>query len=221
VSLGGIPGGTGKFFKDLSQPTYAAKFAIYVTQTLVGDVFNMYRSWLVWSRNYWVLVVPGPFLVGSAVSGYYTTGYLVTIAQSDDTVFDNPYRAWITTFYVLALVQIITSTSLIAYRLWDRERHISQYRASTFSFLPVMHIVIESAATYVLAQLVLVILYAIDDNAQYVVLESITPLIGIVFCLVITRVAIHSNHFLVGTLPSNSTGDGARLQGDSAKGGQV
>jgi hypothetical protein len=81
------------------------------------------------------------------------------------------------------------------------------------SLLPLMRIVIESAMIYVLAAILLLALYTQNNNFQYVVQESLVPIIGmssevsgfvhykgcvlgIVYTLITVRLAIRSSKTL-------------------------
>ncbi|KZO98557.1 hypothetical protein CALVIDRAFT_27703 [Calocera viscosa TUFC12733] len=196
------------FFRNMDQPTFSAKYAIYVSQNLVGDAFNIYRSWLVWQRTYWIL--PGPIVLwaASAATGYYCSGYLFSIASNTDSIFNPPYKSWITAFYVLVLAQNFISTTLIVVKLCERERRIRNQSKGpgTMSLHPVVVIVVESALLFLCAQLVLLILFATNSNAQFIVLESLSSLAGITFCLVIIRIAMHSQQFLAISPPNSGVG---------------
>ncbi|KZT50801.1 hypothetical protein CALCODRAFT_521760 [Calocera cornea HHB12733] len=187
-----VSGGSVAFLLSLAQPTQSAKDAIYVTQTLLGDIFNIYRSWLVWNRNYWVPVFPLALWVATTVVGYYMTTSLFPSARMDDNAFTELYKTWITIWYCLSVAQNLITTTLIAFRLWHHERQIAAYRKSGFSLLPIMLIIVESAAIYLAAQLLALILLLVNDNASFTMLELLTPLIGIVFCQVIIRTSLYS-----------------------------
>lgn len=90
-----------------------------------------------------------------------------------------------TSFYALGLAQNLLTTLLIAYRIWWMDRRTGRYRVdNSFSLKPVIVIFLESASLYVLAQMVLLVLYPLGLNAQYVVVQCVTPLVGLVslFC---------------------------------------
>ena len=86
------------------------------------------------------------------------------------------------TIYSLAFVQNSITTSLIAYRIWSQDRRsvaagISS-GGSKSSLIPVIRIVVESAAIYLLELLVLIILYALKHNAQFILQEAVVPTVG-------------------------------------------
>jgi hypothetical protein len=70
------------FLQDATQPIFAAKHAIYFTMMLLGDsivasyysltmpillmiLLKIYRCFIVWSKNYWVIILPAICSVGS------------------------------------------------------------------------------------------------------------------------------------------------------------
>ena len=65
----------------------------------------------------------------------------------------------------------------MAFRIWQTDRRSKQYRADKSTLLPVMRILIESAALQLLVEFILLILYAINLNAQFILLEIVTPLV--------------------------------------------
>jgi hypothetical protein len=93
------------------------------------------------------------------------------------TVFDPRLTNWITVFYSIAVVQNIITTGLMALRLWQGEKQSARYRLGGGSFLPVLQILVESAALYLFVEILLLSLYAVNYNAQYVLLEMVTPIV--------------------------------------------
>ena len=72
------------------------------------------------------------------------------------------------------------TTGLMAYKIWKTDRRSASYRAtagSRTSLLPVMRILIESASLQMFVEVILLSLYAADYNAQYILLEIVTPLV--------------------------------------------
>ena len=96
---------------------------------------------------------------------------------ADSTVFDPRLTHWIATFYAIAFVQSFLTTTLMAYRIWDTDRRSAKYRASGSNLIPLLRILVESAALQLLVELLLLALYAANINAQYILLELVTPLV--------------------------------------------
>ena len=129
---------------------------------------------------------------------------------------------WISTIYALVIAQNTVTTGLIAYRIWRQEqasRAIGLRSSGTeTSLIPLMRVVVESAAIYVFTAILLLILYARDNNFQYVVQEAILPIagmsephhscslkfedsvLGIVFTLITVRLALRNSKSLATTI---------------------
>ena len=110
------------------------------------------------------------------MSGYTVCG-LYPSETLDSTVFDPRLTHWITTFYAIAFVQSFLTTTLMAYRIWQTDRRSAKYRTGEGNLLPLMRILVESAALQLLVELLLLALYAANINAQYILLELVTPLV--------------------------------------------
>ena len=97
--------------------------------------------------------------------------------MSNASIFTSRLTHFISTFFGLGLTQNIITTCLIAFRIWHRDHFVSTMRAGggRSNLMPVVHVLVESAAIYVATMLILVILYVLNHNAQYIVLETITP----------------------------------------------
>ena len=97
------------------------------------------------------------------------------------TIFGPELIHWMNTIYSLAFVQNSITTGLIAYRIWRQDRRSVAAGISTgskTSLIPVVRIVVESAAIYLLELLVLIVLYALKHNAQFILQEAVVPTVG-------------------------------------------
>lgn len=65
----------------------------------------------------------------------------------------------------------------MAYRIWQTDRRSAAYRADSGNLMPVLRILVESAALQFVVEVILLILYSINYNAQYILLEIVTPLV--------------------------------------------
>jgi hypothetical protein len=90
--------------------------------------------------------------------------------------------SWMSTIYPLVFAQNIITTGLIAFKIWTQHR-ISTANgvidtSTRLSLINVLRILIESAAIYTFQVLVLLILYPMENNAQYIVQSAVIPSIG-------------------------------------------
>jgi uncharacterized membrane protein len=88
-----------------------------------------------------------------------------------------PDAHFLKVFYSIAVAQNIITTGLMAFCLWQREKRSAQYRISRGAFIPILLILMESAALYLFVETLLLTLYAVNYNAQFILLEAVTPVI--------------------------------------------
>ncbi|ESK88800.1 hypothetical protein Moror_17134 [Moniliophthora roreri MCA 2997] len=63
--------GPSAYYEDLSENLYAIKTGFIEASLIIGDSMLIYRLWMVWSRNYYVIVIPILTLTGLiALIGY-------------------------------------------------------------------------------------------------------------------------------------------------------
>ncbi|KAI0072951.1 hypothetical protein K474DRAFT_1775067 [Panus rudis PR-1116 ss-1] len=189
INHGGEPGGAVTYLSNLSSWSHIFKDTLYATQELFGDAVAIYRCYIIWNHEWKVVVFPIMVFVVSAVSGYTVCGTYATV-DPNDTVFNPRLKQWITIFFAIAVVQSALTTGLIAFRIWHVDRHSARYRMAESSLMPVVWILVESASLQLLGEVILLILYLAHSNAQYILLEIVTPLVGITFTAMIIRITI-------------------------------
>jgi hypothetical protein len=140
-------------------------------------------------RNHSVTVILSLMVIGSAVAGYGSIYELVHIPPFNGSIFDTALAPWITSFNVITAATNIFATGLIAWNIWYVNHQVSNLVGAQ-KLWPVILIVVESGAVYAFALLLLTAFYTSDNNAQFIVLDAVTPLIGIVFGLIIIRVGL-------------------------------
>ncbi|KAJ7486886.1 hypothetical protein FB451DRAFT_1363086 [Mycena latifolia] len=176
---GGLPG-----FLDDSRAWHAImRDALFFTQCLLGDAVAIYRCWILWDRDFRVVVFPLVLLTSSigmqcfmdALSGSMACQKLAnspSVAISDPALWD-----WIAVFYALALGQNTITTGLMAFRLWLVDRRSMAYNVGRSQFYSTMLLLVESAALYFALQIVVLTAFLTKSNIQLVLLGSIPPII--------------------------------------------
>ncbi|KAF7342573.1 hypothetical protein MSAN_02013900 [Mycena sanguinolenta] len=186
VDYGSAPGGPVSFLGVLSTWHHIFKDALYAFQSILGDAMAL--SWL-------------------TVSGITVT-VLFGSVNPNASIFDPRLAHWITVFYSVAVAQNIITTGLMALRLWTIDKQSARIRVGGRSvFMPLLLILVESAALYLFVEVLLLALYAANYNAQYILLESITPVIGITFGMIALRLSLRPQR--------------APLSDDQATGGSI
>ncbi|TDL19927.1 hypothetical protein BD410DRAFT_693330, partial [Rickenella mellea] len=176
------------FMRDVTKPIFAAKHAIYFTAMLVGDVIVIYRTFIVWSSNFWVILAPVLCSLGSAVSAYQT----IWAVRHIQSVTIKAESGWGYAIFALSLAANTISISLLAYRIWTHERRITSTmskgsRFKSFDNLTIVKIILESGfinAAYLLSYLIVL---RSGSQGLEIMASISTPLVGIIFATVILR----------------------------------
>uniref|UniRef100_A0A0W0F1M6 Uncharacterized protein n=1 Tax=Moniliophthora roreri TaxID=221103 RepID=A0A0W0F1M6_MONRR len=186
--------GPGNYFNDLGRMDNIAHDALNAIQTWMGDSLIIYRCYLVWGNNPYVIILPVLLLVVSIVSNSVALHLFTQVPLG--TIFSPTLLAWMNTIYATAFAQNALTTGLIAYRIWRQEMSSRaaglRGGSSESSLLPAVRIMVESAALYMALLLCLIVLYAQGHNGQFVMQEASVPAIGIVFCLISVRLSLRS-----------------------------
>ncbi|KAF5321523.1 hypothetical protein D9619_000320 [Psilocybe cf. subviscida] len=163
-------------------------------QTWLGDALVIYRCYIVWDNNLWLIAVPTCLLlnyIGVNIYVFYRTHNPSIIASvRNSRLFES--------VYVLAFVQSFMTTSLIVLKIFLQHRASKKAGVvdvgSNLSLIRIVRIVIESAGIYTIQVLVLTILFFRGDTIQYAVQHTIVPSIGITFLLLAIRIEASRNH---------------------------
>ncbi|KAI0652917.1 hypothetical protein C8Q70DRAFT_689899 [Cubamyces menziesii] len=168
----------------LSAAIFTAKVAIYVTQTLIGDAFMIYRLYVIWGGRKKILIFPALLFLGSLVTGYgsVSQGYLLFVLPI--------------AFFFISFLSSASFTALVMWRILRSGRDATAPPA----FLKRMSMtrkaaeaIVQSAAIYSIASIALVITYLLSPNMGWsACLNVFPPLIGLVFSFIVKRITRHS-----------------------------
>jgi len=188
VDYADIPHGSIVFYGRLNSPTEIAKTALYALQTILADSFFVWRCYIVWNKRWPIIVLPGTMVLGTTTAAVMVC-WEFSRTKPGNVVFETLLSPWITFAWSMSLATTASCTGLIAFRIWRSQRQLKQYRMHS-TLLPVMVMIIESGAVYSAALISTIAAYASGNNSQYILVDLIPSLIGIVFTLIIIRVAL-------------------------------
>ncbi|KAJ2913611.1 hypothetical protein MD484_g6800, partial [Candolleomyces efflorescens] len=206
------------YYHDFSQWDNFS-FGIIVTLLVWhADALVIYRCFVIWGHNIWVILFPVVLLLFSFVVNCIT----LTSFKHPDAVPAAVAGAFIQMVYPINLAQNITTTSLIAYRIWSQHykaRESGLFKvAAGMNLLTVVRIIIESALIFTVQQLILLILLELDHPAQVILHATLVPSMGLVFVLMTLRTHFartdtegrwtggrSTNHHTTGQRPGNSS----------------
>ncbi|KAG6895235.1 hypothetical protein C0995_012987 [Termitomyces sp. Mi166 len=144
---------------NISIPINAAKRAIFFAMMILGDVIavgvllqsddnsaevsQIYRCFIVWARNWWLIVIPSICSVISAILAYMTI-WATQHRKAGMFILKTPWT-YGTAIFTLSLVANAIATSLVAYRIWMSERQFNRVANTRRGrLLPIARIVVES-----------------------------------------------------------------------------
>jgi len=159
------------FYGNLSNATETVKSVLYVLQTFLGDSFVVWRCFVVWGKQWLVMILPVTMLFSTAVVGFGAI-HIITKVTPETVVFTSKLYPWITTYFILTLVTNIICTALVAWRIWWSQKALSNAQLPS-SLTPVMITVVESGAIYSTALIAVMVAYATKTNGQYAALDFV------------------------------------------------
>jgi len=165
------------------------KMATFVIQTFIGDSILLYRCWLVYNRNFWVILLP--ILMWLAETACGTVSVVLNTRLTDPNVLLNSSNVepFITTILALTVVVNVLTTGLIVYRIRTVRMDLGDCAViSRHPLSNLLRIMIESGLIYTTSAVVLFCVYVSSSRAQFTVAHSVVQIIGITFNLIIIRV---------------------------------
>lgn len=177
----------GSVYGAARSPKNVAKTALYVAQTLVGDMTMVYRLFIVWNRSWTVIILPTLTTAGLLAAG---VNVVVSFARQTPGVdiFTSASGHWIITVFAMTLATNLIVTSLIAYRIWSINRMVQGVTRT--SIMPIINIILESAGLYTAFLVMTHMAYLAKAPFQFIALDASSPAIGIAFSLIIVRVGL-------------------------------
>lgn len=176
-------------FAAETKPLVGADILISLAD-LIGDGILIYRCWLIWGKNYLVVVIPSL----CAVSGFACVTVVVYLLLSIDPsapVAPEQLVPLATAGYSLPLATNVLVTVLIVLRIWyispASDPNIRGISTPSRIARRAIDIVVESGALYMVTQIIFVALFVTRHPAQAIIGVIAVQIYGIVPTLIIIR----------------------------------
>ncbi|KAL1941007.1 hypothetical protein VTO73DRAFT_7643 [Trametes versicolor] len=164
------------------------KDTFYTVNIWLADSLLLYRLFIVWNGNLFILVVPFCLWIGAICTG---SELLVNSAQPLADLNQTRIINFQTAFYCLTISMNILCTLFIAGRLWYQQRLMKQYgNSAAWGYSEVIAVVIESAALYSACGILYIPLIINKLPLQFPITALIGSLTSIAPSLIILRVAL-------------------------------
>ncbi|KAF4580795.1 hypothetical protein AB1N83_008442 [Pleurotus pulmonarius] len=186
VAHAGYPGGVSAYIADAMRWEDIATNILYGTQEVLGNAAAVYRCYVLWSKDWRIIALPLMLLVGSLVSGCT----MIPPLAAADTPATLPIDRSIKVFYSLAVAQNVLTTALMAFRIWRTWSESAKYYEGENTLLPIIRVLVESAALQLVVEALTLGLCAGGLNAVLLPQGVVTPVVGITFTAIAIRIKL-------------------------------
>jgi len=194
-------------FARFAKTIIGAGQILSLTDTM-GDLILIYRCWVLWSKNYWVIIFPCLTLIGNLM-GFGETLRIISHINENTQQAPAGLMPWGLCSFIVLICGNAIVTTLIVVRIWQLSPHKrcdmlgANFQRETG--LGAIIIIIESGMLYLVAQIVFCILFAINHPAQDIVGSMAVQVYGIAPTLIFIR--------MYGLLNSRGQARGRRTPG--------
>ncbi|KAF8205842.1 hypothetical protein K438DRAFT_1578419, partial [Mycena galopus ATCC 62051] len=175
------------YFMDPSKIPQVIRIVLGELTLLVGDVVIVFRLWWIWNRDWRVALLPAfswLALVGTWINGYTFK-------------FATPIRRFQRSSHSIANVLLFNlhtnlyCTALIAWKVWRTTQAVRGIGDGPF--IPVLAILVESAAIWTAWLLFFVITYHTGSVLSLLAIDLTPPVLGIASIFIYLRVELGSS----------------------------
>ncbi|KAK0452126.1 uncharacterized protein EV420DRAFT_1558989 [Desarmillaria tabescens] len=167
----------------------------WVMTTIVADAFLVYRTYIVWMHIYLIIFIPLLLFVADIAMGIY---FLIGMTNSNTSFQGLTHLT--TAFAAVTLSANIVCTALISFRIWMVRRNITETTQGLDPLNGVIVLIVESAAVYTVVLIAQIITLGRESRISFVLFDIQSPIIGIVFSMIIIRVSEGQSHgYTIGT----------------------
>ncbi|KAJ7486664.1 hypothetical protein FB451DRAFT_1227742, partial [Mycena latifolia] len=162
---------------------------LFFTSVLIGDSLIIYRLWIIWERNRYIVIFPIISLVGMLAGSF---GILYKVTQWEPSLRGAPFheeiKPWMATSFSLSLLTTIYSTTFIVLRI--TRATVKAKSASESRLMSFLAILVESAALQMFWLTFTAITMFATSDAEFIASDTLPAIIGISNLLIHARVGL-------------------------------
>ncbi|KAF7376726.1 hypothetical protein MSAN_00089800 [Mycena sanguinolenta] len=184
--------------------------AFWFFLTPFADAFIIFRTFHVWNRNWFVIILPVLLCLANIGSSIWVMIALANLETGlGPTLWGNIVFKSLNLFLSLTLCTNIVCTAFISFRIMRIHREITLLSSSLTPTYTVraISIIVESAAIYTLVLVGALVSNRANSFVNFAFFDCTPPTIGLVFSYIIIRVSRGTaceNHLTSSTFPSRS-----------------
>ncbi|KAH9842683.1 uncharacterized protein C8Q71DRAFT_794063 [Rhodofomes roseus] len=174
-------------YANIAEPSEIAKTACFLATVLASDAMIIYRLYIIWGYNKWIIIFPILTWFGLIVCGVGLC-WRFSLYQLGENAYHGEIGRWITSDCVMTFITNVYCTVCIAWRIWR-----SRIRSKSFgggNLRGVLAIVIESALIHTCWNFFFLLEFQLQSVVQFTAIDVWSPICGITFMLINFRVAL-------------------------------
>jgi len=176
-------------FSNQRNGTNLARFIVYEVQAWMGDCLLIYRLYHVCGRKWTIVAAPCAMCATLVVCGLCLLKATLKLNYLDPESM-RPFHTWAVVCFTLTFGENLYCLIAIAFFIWRAQCDIRYI--TTTPLTAVMWIFIESAGIWLLFVGLTFFVYVGDPTVALAFVYITNPMLGISFCLMITRLNLHS-----------------------------
>ncbi|KAI9444560.1 hypothetical protein H4582DRAFT_826261 [Lactarius indigo] len=173
------------FYADVSNTTSLLRTACVCLQSVMGDGIVIWRLYIVYGKRIKVTIPAIVLVTAYAVVGIIVLTKIKRVHDSTD-IF-HVATTWITAYFALTMTTNVLLSGAIALRIYLVGSPLHGSRPH----LLIIFALIESCALYTICIVAALTTFLSGSFGQYAAVDSIVPIVGIAFSLVVLQIRFH------------------------------
>lgn len=182
-------------FDNVSDWVNVTRTVTTFVNIFVGDGILIYRCWIVWCRNYYIIILSLILYFGNLSCAAVIVWREVNI-QAPSLVNVDLMKPFFLANTALTIPLNVITTVLIVFRIWRVDSESTKYRRfqrqesrkpKPTTLHSIIRIIVESGLLYTATAVISFCTYVTNSNAFYIATSLETQIIGIAFNLIVIR----------------------------------
>ncbi|KAJ3965189.1 hypothetical protein EV361DRAFT_811114 [Lentinula raphanica] len=185
--------GRESLYDNKGSPMYVGQVAIEVVNCVLGDSIVIWRTWVLWARNWKMIYLPCILMLGSFISGSILV-YEFSLSPPSQPNFSNIITIWFSAFGGFSFFTNLYAVVVLLIKTWLHHRKMRQLCIDVIIngpwFYSALCMIIETGSIYCVAVILVIILFAQSSNVVIIVADMIAHLTGIYPTVIIVLVCL-------------------------------
>ncbi|KXN80850.1 hypothetical protein AN958_07121 [Leucoagaricus sp. SymC.cos] len=172
------------YYSNFASPLQTVKSCVFIAQTLLGDGVMIWRCYVVFNNNKFVLILSLIPLIINLIFGVLGAKNYV---QHEGDLLRQTSGFYFSTFIAMTLAVNLSCSAAVVYRIYRSSKELQAFN----KVFPLVSAIIQSGAFYATGILAVLISYTVKSTGVYPAIDIVVPLVGIVFSLIVLQIHFH------------------------------